>query len=84
MSIAEIAKNYQLYDAGTVCLLRVAEPEKRGDRIGRFTALEAEQLLLQSNERCEQLAEQSRTFVWEVDASGLYAFVGESVSPVLG
>lgn len=45
---------------------------------------QAEQLLLQSNERFEQLAEQSRTFVWEVDASGLYTFVGKSVSAVLG
>ncbi len=34
--------HFYFFDANRVCLLRVHKPEKRGDRIDRFTALEAE------------------------------------------
>jgi len=40
--------------------------------------------LREANERFEQLSEQSRTFAWEVDANGLYTFVGKTVRTVLG
>ncbi|MDP2996131.1 MAG: PAS domain S-box protein [Bryobacterales bacterium] len=34
--------DFQFSDPGRVCLLRVHQPDKRGDRVERFTALEAE------------------------------------------
>jgi two-component system CheB/CheR fusion protein len=34
--------HFYFFDAQRVCLLRIHSPEKRGDRIDRFTALEAE------------------------------------------
>jgi len=37
-----------------------------------------------SHERFEQLAVQSRTYLWEVDACGRYTFVGAAVAEVLG
>lgn len=40
--------------------------------------------LLEAEERFEQLAEQSRTFVWEVDAQGMYTYVSNAVEQVLG
>jgi PAS domain S-box-containing protein len=40
--------------------------------------------LRESHERFDQLAEQSRTFTWEVDASGLYTYMSRTVSSVLG
>ena len=40
--------------------------------------------LLESTERFEQLAKQSRTFTWEVDANGLYTYVNRTVSAILG
>ena len=40
--------------------------------------------LLDSENRFVQLAEQSRTIVWEVDAQGLYTHVSPAVEPVLG
>ena len=40
--------------------------------------------VLESRERYEQLAEQSRTITWEVDASGLYTYVSPVVEQVLG
>ena len=40
--------------------------------------------LLESENRYVQLAEQSRTISWEVDAQGLYTHVGPTVESVLG
>ncbi len=40
--------------------------------------------LRESEERYAQLAEQSRTFVWEVDANGLYTYVSPASELVLG
>lgn len=40
--------------------------------------------LRESETRYEQLAEQSRTFAWEVDAHGLYTYVNHVVEQVLG
>ncbi len=37
-----------------------------------------------SQQRYEQLARQSRTFVWELDAEGLYTYVSQAVEGVLG
>ncbi len=34
--------HFYFFDANRVCLLRIHKPEKRGDKIDRFTALEAE------------------------------------------
>ncbi len=44
----------------------------------------AEEALQESNSRFDQLAEQSRTIVWEVDADGLYTYVSQVVEKVLG
>jgi PAS domain S-box-containing protein len=40
--------------------------------------------LLESEERFDQLAEQSRTFIWEVDADGLCTYVSHVAEQVLG
>ncbi|MEI6034286.1 MAG: PAS domain S-box protein [Verrucomicrobiae bacterium] len=40
--------------------------------------------LSESELRFAQLAEQSRTFIWEVDADGLYTYVSHVVESVLG
>jgi len=40
--------------------------------------------LRESNDRYNQLAEQSRTYVWEVDAQGLFTFISPVVQSVLG
>ncbi len=40
--------------------------------------------LRESEERFEQIAEQSRTFVWEVDAEGKFTYVSTMVEKVLG
>lgn len=40
--------------------------------------------LKESKERCDQLAEQSRTIAWELDAEGRYTFVSHVVEQVLG
>ena len=40
--------------------------------------------LQESENRYGQLAEQSRTIAWDVDAQGLYTHVGPAVEPVLG
>jgi PAS domain S-box-containing protein len=40
--------------------------------------------LRESQERFDQLAEQSRTFAWEVDAQGRYTYVSRSVAAVIG
>ena len=37
-----------------------------------------------SGQRYEQLARQSRTVVWEMDAEGLYTYVGPAIESVLG
>ena len=44
----------------------------------------AEDALRESEIRFEQVARQSRAFVWEVDAAGLYMFVSPVVEDVLG
>ncbi len=44
----------------------------------------AEDALLESKERFEQLAEQSRTIAWEIDSEGLYTYVSRAVQIVLG
>ncbi|MEA1969674.1 MAG: ATP-binding protein, partial [Thermodesulfobacteriota bacterium] len=43
-----------------------------------------EAALLDAKERFDQLAEQSRTFTWEIDANGLYTYVGHTVTSILG
>ena len=43
-----------------------------------------EEALRESYRRYDQLAEQSRTFAWEVDSEGRYTFVSPVVSLVLG
>lgn len=40
--------------------------------------------LLESNKRFDKLAEQSRTFDWEVDPQGLYTYIGRSAEMILG
>ncbi len=40
--------------------------------------------LKESEERFEQLAEQSRTFIWEVDGKGKLTYVSDTVEKVLG
>ncbi len=44
----------------------------------------AEESLWRSEERFNQLAEQSRTVAWEVDAEGLYTYVSHVAETVLG
>ncbi|MEI8084881.1 MAG: PAS domain S-box protein [Paludibacter sp.] len=44
----------------------------------------ADEALKYSNERLEQLALQSRTFAWEINAEGLYTYVSPIVKTVLG
>jgi PAS domain S-box-containing protein len=45
---------------------------------------QAENALRESKERFDQLAEQSRTITWEVDANGLYTYVSRTAASVLG
>ena len=45
---------------------------------------QAEEALQESNARFNQLAGQSRTITWEVDAQGLYTYVSQVAEPVLG
>ncbi|MDD5717863.1 MAG: EAL domain-containing protein [Sulfuricurvum sp.] len=40
--------------------------------------------LREAEERFEQLAKQSKTFIWEVDAQGMYTYVSDVVESVLG
>jgi PAS domain S-box-containing protein len=40
--------------------------------------------ILESAQRFDQLAEQGRTMIWEVDAEGLYTYVSHVVEPILG
>jgi PAS domain S-box-containing protein len=44
----------------------------------------AERAAKESNRRFNQLAKQSRTITWEVDADGTYTFISEGVKQVLG
>jgi len=44
---------------------------------------QTENALRESKERFDQLAEQSRTITWEVDANGLYTYVSHTVASVL-
>jgi len=43
-----------------------------------------ESALRESEERFAQLAEQSRIITWQVDANGLFTYVSDVVTPVLG
>jgi PAS domain S-box-containing protein len=43
-----------------------------------------EESLMASNARFDQLAEQSRTFAWEVDATGLYTYISHVAEDVIG
>ncbi len=45
---------------------------------------QADDALRANKERFDQLAEQSRTITWEVDANGLYTYVSHTVASVLG
>ena len=45
---------------------------------------QAEEALRESETRFDQSARQSRTFLWEVDANGLYTFASDVVADVLG
>lgn len=44
----------------------------------------AEQALIESEKRYEQLAEQSRTFAWEVDLNGLYTYISPIAETIIG
>lgn len=44
----------------------------------------AEQALCESEERFQQIAENAQAWTWEVDASGLYTYVGSVVEKMLG
>ncbi|MEI7990661.1 MAG: PAS domain S-box protein, partial [Chloroflexota bacterium] len=44
----------------------------------------AEDALHKTNQRFDQLAEQSRTMTWEVDGQGLYTYISRVVESVLG
>ncbi len=59
--------HFYFFDANRVCLLRVHKPEKRGDKIERFTALEAE--------RTEKTA-------WGIELGPLGTFTLRTVQPV--
>jgi PAS domain S-box-containing protein len=45
---------------------------------------DAEKALRESEERFNQMAEQNRTIVWEVDAEGLYTFVSNAAENIIG
>lgn len=45
---------------------------------------QAEEALRQSKELYDQLAEQSRTIAWEVDAAGLYTYISPMVEEITG
>ncbi len=51
---------------------------------GAITRNEAQKALLESEARFNQLAEQSRTIAWEINAEGLYTYVSHVVKDVLG
>ncbi len=46
--------------------------------------MEADEALRESNARFEQLAKQSRTITWEVDANGLYTYISEVAAQIIG
>ena len=46
--------------------------------------MQAEEALKDSNRRFDQLAEQSRTITWELDAHGMYTYTSHVVKTVLG
>jgi len=49
------------------------------------TSIQAQQAALRnSEERLVQLAKQSNTIIWEVDAEGLYTYISEAVEKILG
>lgn len=51
---------------------------------GAIARNEAHRAVRESEARFDQLAEQSRTIVWEVDAGGLFVYVSRVVEAVLG
>jgi PAS domain S-box-containing protein len=59
--------HFYLFDANRICLLRIHNPEKRGDKINRYTALEAE--------RTGQTA-------WGIEIGPLGTFTLRVVTPV--
>jgi PAS domain S-box-containing protein len=44
----------------------------------------AEEAFIASEEKFNQLAEQSRTFIWEVDTNGLYTYINNVAEAVIG
>ncbi|MFU8796194.1 MAG: PAS domain S-box protein [Dehalococcoidia bacterium] len=56
----------------------------RGVRRDVTERRQAEQALRESNARFDQLAQQSLTWIWEVDAQGLYTYASDVVEKVTG
>jgi len=55
----------------------------RREELERLVAVRTADLQ-ESKHRFDQLAEQSRTFIWEVDPNGLYTYLNEVIERVLG
>ncbi len=70
----------------------IAPVSDHNGNIARYVAIKeditarklADDAMRQSAERFERLSMQSRTFIWEVDQHGLYTYVNDMVSEVLG
>jgi len=69
---------------GEICLLPNGNISLFGTTTDITERRRMEEALRESATRLEQLAEQSRTIAWEVDAEGLYTYVSPVVEKVLG
>ncbi len=76
------------YDAAFSCLCTpVCEgrsDEMSAEEITDRRRRAQDDVLQEANERLNQLTEQSSTFIWEVDADGLYTYVSDYVMTALG
>ena len=91
--LAPVRRRYVRRDGGEVLLeihdslVRNAAGETAGIRSALLNITErqrAEEALRESEARFDQLAEQSGTIVWEVDAQGLYTYVSHVSEAVWG
>lgn len=71
----EFVSNVYLVDSKKVIQCNIRDITER---------IRAENELHESNERFDQLAQQSRTFNWEVDEEGLYTYISHIVEQVAG